>query len=198
MVVPARNEEATLGGCLASVDRAAAQLRRGRPTVGVEVAVVLDACTDRSADVLSRFPHVRAVPVALRRVGAARAAGVLAARAAADHPAERTWLACTDADGEVPADWLTSQLDRADRGAGAVVGMVQPQRGLPEPVLARWHAQHPAREEHDHVHGANLGVRLDRYDAVGGFEPLEEHEDVRLVERLVDDGVRWSGRPLPG
>ena len=57
-------------------------------------------------------------------------------------------------------------------------------------MLTRWHAQHPAREDHDHVHGANLGVRLDHYDAVGGFEPLDQHEDVRLVERLVDSGAR--------
>lgn len=190
VVVPARNEEATLGGCLASIDRAAAWLRQSRPTVGVEVAVVLDSCTDRSAEALARFPQVRGVPVDLQRVGAARAAGVLAARATTPHPTDRTWLASTDADGEVPPDWLTSQLDRADRGAGAVLGMVLPQRGLPEAVLARWHAQHPAREDHDHVHGANLGVRLDHYDDVGGFEPLEEHEDVRLVERLVHSGVR--------
>ncbi len=190
VVVPARNEEATLGGCLASIDRAAARLRQSRQTVGLEVAVVLDSCTDRSAEALAHFPQVRCVPVDLRRVGAARAAGVLAVRTATPHPTERTWLASTDADGEVPPDWLTSQLDRADRGAAAVVGMVEPQRGLPEAVLAHWHAQHPAREDHDHVHGANLGVRLDHYDHVGGFEPLEEHEDVRLVERLVHSGVR--------
>lgn len=193
VVVPARNEETTLGGCLASIDRAAARLRHSRPTVGLEVAVVLDSCTDRSAEALARFPHVRCVPVDLRRVGAARAAGVLAARAdrgPTRHPTDRTWLASTDADGEVPPDWLTSQLDRADRGAGAVLGMVQPHRGLSEAVLAHWHALHPAREDHDHVHGANLGVRLDHYDDAGGFEPLEEHEDVRLVDRLVQSGVR--------
>ncbi len=191
VVVPARNEEVTLAACLGSIDRAVDNLRLTRPAVGVRVVVVLDSCTDRSAEVLARFAHVTGVVVGLGRVGATRAAGVLAAREAGlRHPAQRTWLASTDADGEVPGDWLTGQLDRADRGAHAVVGMVQPQRGLPEPLRMRWHALHPAREDHDHVHGANLGIRLDHYDAVGGFEPLEEHEDVRLVERLEESGAR--------
>ncbi|QIK68347.1 glycosyltransferase [Nocardioides sp. HDW12B] len=189
VVVPARNEEADLGACLTSVDRAVARVRRARPASAVRVVVVLDSCTDRTAEVLHRFPHVARLDVRLGLVGAARAAGILAARTHdLDHPAERTWLACTDADGQVPADWLTGQLDHADRGACAVVGTVEPDHDLPAPVRARWLAHHATHEGHTHVHGANLGVRLDQYDAVGGFEPLAEHEDVRLVERLVAAG----------
>ena len=55
--------------------------------VGLQVVVVLDSCTDRSAEVLGGFPHVTGVAVGLGRVGATRAAGVLAARTAVPgHP----------------------------------------------------------------------------------------------------------------
>ncbi len=198
VVVPARNEEAVLSACLASVDRAADRVRRARPGVTVTVVVVLDSCTDRTADVLDRFPYVGRVEVTVGRVGAARAAGVELARShvseqetADQHEGdgERTWLASTDADGRVPADWLVGQLEHADRGAAAVVGTVEPDPALAAPLRARWLALHSTRDGHTHVHGANLGVRLDHYDAVGGFEPLSEHEDVRLVERLVESGA---------
>lgn len=191
VVVPARNEEAVLAACLASVRTAVWRLRLTRPLADVRVLVVLDSCTDGTAAVLDRFPEVAGLAVAHGGVGATRAAGVLAAAATTTAPADHVWLACTDADSEVPADWLTAQLARADRGAHAVVGTVRPARASApsgcEPdadLLARWHARHAVHEGHPHVHGANLGVRLDRYLGVGGFDPLEVHEDVRLVERL--------------
>jgi glycosyltransferase involved in cell wall biosynthesis len=196
VVVPARNEEAVLAGCLRSVRSAAWQVRLARPGVRVDVVTVLDSCTDGTADVLAGFPEVRGLTVTHGGVGAARAAGVLTAAATAGADTDHVWLASTDADSEVPPDWLTLQLERADRGAHAVVGTVRPARSAeasrparlgPVPSteqLVRWHARHTVHDGHPHVHGANLGVRLDRYLAVGGFDPLEEHEDVRLVERL--------------
>lgn len=188
VVIPARNEEQSVSACLHSVRRAVWQLSQTRPHVRTRVVVVLDRCTDGTAGVVAGFPDVALLPVHHGCVGAARAAGVdLVARssaAAADH----VWVATTDADGEVPGDWLSAQLDRADRGAHAFVGTVTPAR-LDADVLARWHARHQVHEGHPHVHGANLGVRLDWYDAVGGFDPVEEHEDVRLVERLTSSGA---------
>lgn len=197
VVIPARNEEAVLAACLRSVRRAAWQARLARPAVRVEVLVVLDSCTDGTAALLAAFPEVTGLPVAHGRVGATRAAGVLAAVATTAADPDHVWLASTDADSEVPGDWLTVQLDHADQGAHAVVGTVRPARsGDPArpgrrgtvpatDLLVPWHARHVVHDGHPHVHGANLGVRLDRYVAVGGFDPLEEHEDVRLVERLV-------------
>jgi glycosyltransferase involved in cell wall biosynthesis len=183
VVIPARNEEAVLAACLRSVRRAAWQVRLTRPAARVDVLVVLDSCTDGTAGVLAGFPEVTGLPVTYGGVGATRAAGVLAAVATTAAAPDHLWLASTDADSEVPTDWLTVQLEQADRGAHAVVGTVRPARSAE--LLVPWHARHAVHDGHPHVHGANLGVRLDQYVEVGGFDPLEEHEDVRLVERLV-------------
>jgi hypothetical protein len=37
---------------------------------------------------------------------------------------------------------------------------------------------------HQHVHGANLGVRASTYLAAGGFPPEPAHEDRLLVDRV--------------
>ena len=42
-----------------------------------------------------------------------------------------------------------------------------------------------------HVHGANLGVRADRWRAVAGFGPRAVGEDVDLVERVRAVTDRW-------
>lgn len=117
VVVPAHQEEALLGACLASVAVAAA-----RVDVGVLVVVALDACTDASAEI-ARAAGAETVAVQARCVGVARAAG--AARVLA---AGARWVASTDADSIVAPDWLEVQLGHAS-GAGAradaVCGLVR-------------------------------------------------------------------------
>ena len=119
VVVPARNEQQLLPGCLAALTVAAE-----RVAVPVSVVVVLDRCTDGTADLLAGRPGVRSVESVAGCVGAARATG--AAQALADSGAlpGRTWLACTDADSQVPPSWLVHQLDLADHGADLVLGTV--------------------------------------------------------------------------
>nr|WP_241769915.1 glycosyltransferase [Cellulosimicrobium sp. MM] len=77
VVVPARDEEELLPGCLAALGRATAAVARDRPGVRVAVVVVLDGCTDGSARV-ARAAGVRVVEVAHGNVG--RAAGRACAR----------------------------------------------------------------------------------------------------------------------
>ena len=53
VVIPVHNEAALLGGCLEAIERAARDARlESEP---VEVVVVLDACTDRSAAIAGLF-----------------------------------------------------------------------------------------------------------------------------------------------
>lgn len=190
VVVPARDEEQHLAGTLESVLAAARVVSRGWE-VDVEVTVVLDSCTDGSADVVSRYPGVHVVPVSVGLVGAARAAGVLHATGSA--PAgQRTWIACADADTTVPTSWLSAQLLLAQHGHDLVVGTVSPDPADLRPgVLEAWRARHQLREGHPHVHGANLGFSLAAYHRVGGFASLASGEDVDLVERLRAAGVPW-------
>jgi glycosyltransferase involved in cell wall biosynthesis len=188
VVVPAHDEEALLPACLASIAMAAT-----RVGVPVEVIVVADDCRD-GTERLALAAGARVVTIGSRLVGSARAAGAEAALASSPQP-ESIWLACTDADTEVPPDWLLVQMAHACRGADVVVGTVTVadwrewppgtgslfDRAYREQVLAR---------SHGHVHGANLGIRGSAYRRVGGFSAVAVGEDRLLVGAARRAGLR--------
>jgi hypothetical protein len=125
---------------------------------------------------------------------------------------EAVWLFNTDADSRVPPEWITGMLRVAAReGSSAVAGLVE---------VADWHAHPQARHaydvlvargiqgsRHDHAYGANLAVRLDAHQAVGGFTARPHGEDRDLLHRLRAAGfgvatplsprVTTSGREEP-
>ena len=177
VVVPVHDEVALLERCLTALAAAVAAVR-----VTCVVRVVLDDCTDGSADIAVRHPFPL-LTVGHSAVGAARASGVRAALAAVAHiPAHRVWIANTDADSVVPVNWLALQLELAAAGADVVVGTVRPDfDDLSDEHRRLWLATHEPGRPNGHTHGANLGVRASTYLAVSGFDPLAEHEDVRLV-----------------
>ena len=74
VVVPARDEEELLPGCLDAITAAAQRIE-----VPVSVVVTLDRCRDGTADVVAARPDVTAVECDAGVVGMARAAGVGAA-----------------------------------------------------------------------------------------------------------------------
>ena len=200
VVMPAHNEDQHIDRALHAVQCAADQLQRLRPQVSVRVTVVLDSCTDRSAEITAGYAdddaRFSALVVRLRSAGASRAAGVSTAvfgrprrapgqRAAPPPSAGRTWLAHTDADSRVPPNWLVRQLELADAGADAVLGSVEPDpAGMDPELLRRWLERHPFEENHPHIYAANFGVRASAYFAAGGFSQQESHEDRRLVQGL--------------
>lgn len=178
VVVPVHDEAELLGRCLTSLQAAVDAV-----DVACDVRVVLDACTDGSAEIAARhpFPVVRVDSAA---VGAARAHGIARGLRALSHIArERIWIANTDADSHVPADWLRVQLDAAAAGADVMVGTVRPDfDDLRAPHRELWLDTHTRGEPNGHTHGANLGLRASTYLAAGGFDAVVEHEDVRLVD----------------
>lgn len=183
VVVPVHQEEDSLETCLASIVEASA-------AASTLIVVVLDACTDRSAEIAARFP-VTSLRIDAHNVGAARRAG--ADRVLAEfgqRHASRVWIANTDADSTVPSHWISHQLDLARRGADVVTGGVRPELAALSPAHAElWLRTHPPGEPNGNVHGANLGIRGSTYLAVGGFAPLPEHEDVDLVARATAAGA---------
>ncbi|EJZ58088.1 glycosyltransferase [Pseudomonas sp. MWU12-2115] len=189
ILIPAHNEEDLLEQCLSAALRASKHgLLAGEP---VEVLVVLDSCTDRSAQIVSGFP-VLSLHIDARNVGQARAAGaqILLERGA-------RWISCSDADSRVADDWLVAQLGL---GADAVCGTVTVEhwdQSFDEAAQIRYHSHYQARDGHRHIHGANLGVSADAYRWAGGFPPLACDEDVQLVRRLERCGadIAWSHRP---
>jgi len=212
VLVPVRDEELLLPGCLRALAGSAEALLRARPGTAVTVVVVLDGCADGSREVARASiwpPGVRLdlLSTGARGVGAARAAGaaLLLDRAReVGAAAEATWLAGTDADSAVPRLWLLAQVEAAERGADAWVGTVELSSahpaGSPQARLAaRWSSHQRHHEDHDHVHGANLGVRASAYLAAGGYPAVLTGEDVQLVDRLQAGGavlVRTAAHPV--
>ncbi|MHA6757362.1 glycosyltransferase family 2 protein [Streptacidiphilus sp. PAMC 29251] len=203
VIVPARDEQRLIGDCLDSIGRAAQH-----PVVlalPVTVVVAADSCRDRTVPA-GRRHGAQVLEVECRSAGAARALGTAYALdlVRADQPAlaaEQVWLAHTDADTQVPESWLADQLAHATAGAHAVAGLVQvrdwsehtattavrflhhydrrAQAALGSPDVPR-----RSGRSHPHVHGANLGVRADAYQAVGGFPAVAVGEDHALVTAL--------------
>jgi glycosyltransferase involved in cell wall biosynthesis len=183
VVVPAHNEELALPGCLAALQAAAAQAA----PLPVRILVVLDDCTDRSGEICARF-GIETCAIAARNVGAARATGARMLLRREPSP-ERVWVASTDADTQVEPTWLRDQVDLARAGVDVVLGVVRLRDDGPSPELRRAFDEDYERllapdGSHGHVHGANLGIRASVYLRAGGFPPLANHEDRRLVQRL--------------
>lgn len=193
VVIPARDEEQLLPGCLASIERARVALRAGRPDLLVDVTVVLDGCRDGS-DLVVEAARVHGLTVDFGMVGATRDAGVrwaLQSSVRNGVAPEDLWIACTDADTVVPRHWLVRQAELA-ANHDAIIGTVEPLGLTDATVLARWRARHHLGEGHPHVHGANLGVRASTYLEVGGFLPVDRNEDVDLVRRIRAHTHRWT------
>jgi glycosyltransferase involved in cell wall biosynthesis len=188
IVIPAHNEAAHIGECVASARRAA----NHHQLLGeeVRVIVVLDACTDET-ETIARALGADVTHIDARNVGMARAHGAERALALGAR-----WLAFTDADTAVANDWLVQQLDCC---ADAVCGVVGVHDWSPHLDAVREHfgATYTDADGHRHIHGANLGVSAHAYVRAGGFPPLESSEDVALVEALIACGacIEWSAAP---
>ncbi len=154
------------------------------------LVVVADDCSDATAAIAGDC-GAAVLSVQARNVGTARALG---AQLALDAGAR--WLAFTDADSVVGADWLAVQLEL---DSDAVCGTVAVRDwGSYGAQLQQHHARtYTDADGHQHIHGANLGVSADAYRRAGGFQPLGTSEDVALVAALHNAGARiaWSARP---
>lgn len=188
VIVPVHNEEAVLTECLRSIREASR--RRRLDGEAVLRVVVLDACTDGSADI-ARAYGTHLLRLQACNVGAARALG---AQWAIDRGAR--WLAFTDADSVVAPDWLSAQLALS---SDAVCGTVAVSNwgDYGERMRRHYDATYTDADGHQHIHGANLGVSAVAYRRAGGFQPLISSEDVALVRALQAHGatIAWSAAP---
>ena len=199
IVLPVHNEEDLLAVCLQRL-HIAIERTCIDADLSVELVIVLDQCTDRSAEIVAEYAadachSVRIVESTARSVGAARAAGMAALLE--QFGPDGLWLATTDADSTVPADWVLRQLAHHAAGADAVLGTVEVADWSDHPtaVPLRHARQYRSRHGHRHVHGANLAMTAHAYLAVGGFEAVAADEDVLLVRALQAGGGRlaWVG-----
>ncbi|EOD57221.1 glycosyltransferase [Amycolatopsis vancoresmycina] len=196
VVVPARDEAELVGACVHALRDALRQLPSG---VSAAVCVVADRCRDTTAAVArAAFGDLAGVVVecrSARTIGEVRDFGLARVRRLLDAPAAGTLLLSTDADTRVTPGWARAHLARARQGYHAIAGTAElstpfstSARALRryEDILGR--ARTPAG--HGSVYGANLGIRADAFDAVGGFGPCATGEDHDLWRRLGRAGFR--------
>ena len=190
IVIPAHNEALTISTCLASVQTAIEQLHS---TITATVLVVLDSCSD---DTLTLVKHagVDYLCCDYRCVGQVRDLGIRHAITSG-----ATWLACTDADSLVTADWLTQQIAHIKAQPTAMIcGVVDVDdwAHLTPQTRQDYIAHYQDKMGHRHIHGANLSFSSVAYLAVGGFAALPCHEDVDLVKKFEKQNftITWSNR----
>jgi len=193
VVVPAKDEEASIASCIESI-------RRSCESVSLRkywIVIVADSCTDgtvpRARRALQGVGEV--VECNARSAGSARRLGVDAVLAHfGGTDLRRIWLANTDADSLVPSDWLAVQLQLADAGIAAVAGIVKLEEGGSPAAHELYRATYLTRPDgtHGHVHGANLALRADAYRDAGGWAHRPLAEDHCLWNRLKRRGWRLS------
>ena len=205
VVVPVHNEERLVSAALDALDRAIGHVSDSGVSVGI--AVVLDRCSDRSSNLVSAWRnravefheahHIEILELQAGNVGSARRAGCQALLRQWSHAApDEIWLATTDADSEVPGDWIAAQLRMRSEGAQVWVGGV---------TVCDWSDRTPGtaqawRNQYESealpIHGANFGIDATTYLEAGGFGSLASGEDRDLVKRALGLGAAIRHDPL--
>ncbi len=167
VIIPANNAAATLSRQLEAL------ASQAQPP-SFEVIVVANCCSDATVHVAGEFAHKAPTPVvtADEQASAAYARNIGAGAAAAPY------LLFCDADDVVGQGWVEGMLAPLIEGrADFVGGTIQVDRdGLPDWIY-RWRYsffdQRCIRERQPlpYVISAALGVTVEAFNAVGGFDP---------------------------
>lgn len=194
IIIPARNEEASLGSCLESLVWQAG--------VPFEIIVVDDASTDRTREIAASFPGVRVVEASPLPAGwtGKNNAVITGARAARGE-----WLLFTDADTIHLPGSLARALDEAEENHADLLSYSPEQIAvtfwemavLPV-VFAELARQYPPSKVSDPTspaaaaNGQYILVKRKAYDAIGGHAAIagEILEDVVLARAMKKAGRR--------
>jgi glycosyltransferase involved in cell wall biosynthesis len=195
IVVPARNEEASLGDCLTSLT--------AQTGVAFEIIVVDDGSTDRTREIARSFAGVRVISPGPLPAGWT---GKNNAMIAGTKVASGRWLLFTDADTVHVLGSLARALAEATENTAEMLSYSPEQIAvtfwemavLPV-VFAELARQYPPRKVCDPAsplaaaNGQYILIRRETYDAVGGHTAIASNvlEDVALAR-----AVKGAGRSI--
>ncbi len=191
VIIPAYNEEKYIEDCIKSV------LNQDIPRSDYEVIVVNNASTDKTAKVAKKT-GAKIINEPKKGTANARQAGFKVALGQI--------IATTDADTKVPTNWLkTFQKEFSkDPNLVAVSGMYNFYNGSPLLQLSTYLFNHYIFILLNWYSGANLAVRKNAFEKVGGFKtniPISEDSDlcrklkkIGKVKRLANFKVSTSAR----
>jgi glycosyltransferase involved in cell wall biosynthesis len=198
IIVPARNEEASLEACLESLT--------AQTGVTFEIIVVDDESTDRTRQIAQSFAGVRVVlaPSLPHDEAGKTWTGKNNALVAGAKEAHAPWLLFTDADTVHRPESLERALAEAKKERADLlsyspeqVAITFAERAVMPIIFAELAAQYPlrkVREQNSGITAANgqyILVRRAAYDAVGGHTAVAEIlEDVALARLFRDAGHR--------
>ncbi len=212
VAIPVRNEIDRIGACLGA-------LARQRDAPAFEVVLLLNDCDDGTPDRVAALApmlpmrlHVIEQRLPPAQAGAGHARRLALARAA--HRTPQGVLMTTDADGQVPTDWVALNLRAIAQGADAVAGkaVIDPIEALRIPArlhqddalecdyaavldeIAAWADPDPADPwpRHDEHSGASMAVTAAAWRAVGGIPTVALGEDRAFFQALrrIDARIR--------
>jgi glycosyltransferase involved in cell wall biosynthesis len=192
VIVPARNEEACLATCLASVV--------GQTGVAFEIIMVDDHSTDRTREIAASFPSVRIIEAEDLRVGWTGKNNAVATGARA---ASGEWLLFTDADTEHLAGSQRRALEEARRLGVSLLSYSPEQvvsgfweKAVMPVIFAELAGTYRPKEVSDPnspaaaANGQYILITREAYDAVGGHAAIagELLEDVALARAMKRSG----------
>ncbi len=184
IVVPAYNAEATLPGLIEAV------LGQGHPG-GMELVIVDDGSTDRTAEIVKHYPGVRYIrqdnagPASARNLGAREAKG--------------DFIFFTDSDCRPQRGWIAAMMDGFIKENVAVVagsyGIANPSSALARVIHADIMFRHRVLMPlYPGAFGSyNFAVRRGMFEAVGGFNDRYRRasgEDNDLSYKIIANGGR--------
>lgn len=188
-VIPAYNEEACIGKCLASILREVQGSEHD-----VEIIVVNNASKDRTREVARSYPSVKVVDEPQK--------GIVRARQAGYRVAEGDLIANIDADNILPEGWL-DKVFREFAGNDNLVALSGPlvYYDLSWPLrlqvrlfycigYATYMLNHFILKKGGMVQGGNFVLRKSALDAIGGFDTNIEFygEDTDIARRMQQAG----------
>jgi glycosyltransferase involved in cell wall biosynthesis len=195
IIIPARNEEASLASCLESLI--------GQTRVAFEIIVANDHSSDRTSAIANSFPNVKVMDAPTLPPGWTGKNNAMIAGAA---EARGEWLLFTDADTVHLPGSLARALNEAKAGQAALLSYSPEQvasgfweKAVMPVIFAELAAHYSPSEVSDPnspaaaANGQYILIRREAYDAVGGHAAVADKilEDVELAR-----AVKRSGRKI--